>query len=124
MAEYSGAATIVLNGTALAQCDNAQLSVASNDNAVMTLAQGHAGFSDGAETCDLSFDNAIPVAGLEQNFDRFVRDHETVTFGFRIANTIFELSGRFLTLEITSSTNTPNKAALTFKGKVVSTTNA
>ncbi len=120
MSEYSRPYTIAFLGSSLAEAETCEIQYTSNDKPVRTLQKGLSGFSNGAEECTVSFRNAIPLRGFEQDFADFTMKHRTVQFTVREANVISTFEGRIMTTSSSSSVDSPNNLNVQFMGKQLS----
>jgi hypothetical protein len=66
--KYEGAAEIYVNGRLQAEAQSADATVDANDNPVVTMQKGFAGFSDGAGSSKVTIKSAIPRKGYETDF--------------------------------------------------------
>ncbi len=68
MDRYEGPGTIQMDSSTLAEAQSVRVRVASNNNRVRTLRKGLAGRSKGPRETEITVANAVPAAGLEQEF--------------------------------------------------------
>lgn len=68
MDKYVGAASILVKGSLLAEAQRVRVSIRSNANPVRTMKKGLAGRSRGPVTSEITVENAVPRAGMEQDF--------------------------------------------------------
>jgi len=120
MAEYSKRGTLKMNGIPLAEVQEFQEQISSNDKEVLTMAKGMAGHSDGAEMVKLSWKNAVPFAGFEVDFADFAVQHKTATFSIRLANKETTYQGRFTEVNASSSVENPNGVDCSVSASIVS----
>jgi len=66
--QYEGPGQVQIGGRTLAEAESISWNVAANNNRVYTMRKGLAGKSDGARESDVSVENAVPKAGLEDTF--------------------------------------------------------
>lgn len=66
--KYEGPASVLFDGSLLAEAKNIRVSGASGNTPVKTMKKQLAGRSKGAYTASLVVENAVPVAGLEQEY--------------------------------------------------------
>ncbi len=118
--EYSGPGTIYFNGRLLAEASQITVKTTSNDKDVKTLAKGLSGFSNGAQETSVDFDNAVPLEGMEEEFDEICHSHQTVQIGVRFGKVQIEVVGRFMDISQTTDVDNPNKVAVQFKGRRIS----
>jgi hypothetical protein len=122
MSEYSKQGYIILNGIVLTEAGQVRLRINSNDKPVKTLVKGLSGFSDGAEEATVEFQNAIPRAGFEAEFNALCRSHTTVRVGFRIANKQYEMEGRFIDTDTETGVDNVNAVNVSFHGRIINET--
>lgn len=65
---YEGAGQIQINGRTLAEADTVRMRNISNNNRVYTMRKGLAGHSKGPNETEFAVTNAVPKAGLEDDF--------------------------------------------------------
>lgn len=119
MADLSRPGYVIYQGRPLTQVGKVDVSYSSNDMPVETILLGLEGFSDGPAEVNITFDNAIPVAGREVDFANVLLNHTTVNFIFKLAGVAMEARGRLMTVDETSATKSPNGIAVKFHGAIV-----
>lgn len=68
MDHYQGAGSVLMQGSLLAEAQRVRVATKSNANPVKTMRKGLAGRSRGAPTVEITVENAVPRAGLEQPY--------------------------------------------------------
>lgn len=88
---YSNA-YVTIDGRLLTQESSVSIDKKSGLNPVFTVAEGLAGMSQGASTCEVSIDNAVPSADFEFNPDPYMRTGAVVEIGIIMASrqTVFK----------------------------------
>lgn len=119
---YAGAGEVYLNGRLLAEIEECERQLQSNDNEVNTMIKGFAGFSDGPTHVRITGTTAIPKAGYEVDYERAVRLKLTVTFVFIDGGQRLTHVGRITDLTSSRSTSASAKANFTFVGVPVGAT--
>jgi hypothetical protein len=114
--QYEGVAQIFINGRAQAQAKKVTVRGASNDQPVKTMGLGLAGFSDGAGETDIDVESAVPKKGFETSFVRHVTEKKTMSIVYKSGGTRIQVTGRFLTYEISNDVDNPAMTSGAFKG--------
>lgn len=83
---------ISVDGVTLTEETSMTLEKKSGLNPVMTVIGGFAGMSQGATTCEISIDNAVPSRDFEFNPDRYMRLGSVV-------EVIVQMAGRLTTVK-------------------------
>jgi hypothetical protein len=79
MDKYEGPGTIQMDSSTLAEATSVRVRGASNNSRVRTLRRGLAGRSKGPREFEITVANAIPVAGMEQDFIQKMIDDADVS---------------------------------------------
>lgn len=93
--KYEGAAEIYVNGRLQAEAQSCDVTVDANDNAVVTMQKGFAGFSDGAGSSKLTIKSAIPRIGYETDFVDAVVKKKDIAIVVKSAGRRHQFHGRF-----------------------------
>lgn len=84
---YEGPGVVMMDGSLLAEVTSCRVRLASNNNRVRTMRKGLAGRSKGPREAEITCSNAVPVAGLEQEFvEKVINDADVqivIVFGGR-----------------------------------------
>lgn len=114
--EFTKPGTVLFGARPLLYAKSAKFSIESDDKEVKTLALGLAGFSDGAQSCKLSGDFAIPSTGQEVDWPSLAATHTTVDLGYKVAGKTYQMRGRVMSAEIDTSTDNPTLSTFSFSG--------
>lgn len=114
---YEGAGQVFLGGRLLAEVTRCERTITSNDNEVMTMAKGFAGFSDGPVRVEITFDTAIPKAGYEYDYEDAIVNKRTVTFVFVDGEKRLSHVGRITQKSSSRDTGSAASASCTFVGR-------
>jgi hypothetical protein len=119
MSEFSKPVIVKLNGRHVLTAEESDFQVKSNDQAVYTLAEGLAGFSDGAAEATISVQSPVPVEGVEVDWQGMALDHITADMSYNLAGKEYTVRGRVMDSGLASRVNQPNRNSMSFHGKVV-----
>jgi len=119
MRRFAKPGRVYLRGVLVAMASDVGFDGESGDQEVMTNAEGFAGFSDGVDKVSLSFENAIPADGFEQDWMTLTTGHVDVRCSVQIATVRYEVEGRFTRTNIKTTVNSPSGANVSFTGKLV-----
>lgn len=118
MTVFSKPATVLVRGIPMMFIQKASLKINPDDKPILTLALGHAGYSDGAVTAEISCTGVIPLAGFEKDIAAYCMGHQDEEVGFKIAGVTTTVFGRFANFEVDSSTGDANTYQFSFGGSV------
>lgn len=116
-------AKLTLNGRPVLRAGEIDWSIKSNDQPIMTLDEGLAGFSDGAEEFDLTLKQAVPLSGYQIDWMGLARTHTTVRPGLIHGGKSYQLEGRVMDASGSSKVNDASFVNVTIKAKIVAVTN-
>lgn len=117
--KYEGVGEIYVSGRLLAEASKCTWTVVSNDQKVMTMKRGLAGFSDGPTETSISIESAIPRKGYEYDFVTAVKEKKTVTIVTKSGGKRHQVSGRFSQAEWSNSVDSPSLITAQFQGGAV-----
>lgn len=120
MSEFSKPVIVGMNGVQILTASESSFAVKSNDSPVYTLAEGLAGFSDGAAEVTISLQTPIKTTGIEVDWAGLILDHVTIDMSYNLGGREYVVRGRVLDANMDSAVNQPNKAAMSFHGRVIS----
>lgn len=103
--KYQGAAEIYVNGRLQAEAQSADVSIDANDNVVVTMLKGFAGFSDGAGSSKITIKSAIPRKGYETDFVDAVDQKKDVAIVVKSGGRRHQFEGRFQTANWSNATD-------------------
>jgi hypothetical protein len=95
LTKYEGAAELYVNGRLQAEAQSADVAIDANDNVVVTMQKGFAGFSDGAGSSKITVKSAIPRKGYETDFVAAVNEKKDVTIVVKSGGRRHRFEGRF-----------------------------
>ena len=119
MGRYARPGKVYLRGVLIVKASDVNFDGESGDQEINTNVEGFAGFSDGASKVSLSFENAIPETGFEQDWLNLVLNHVDVDVSVRIGTVQYELSGRFTRSNLKTTVNSPAGVNVSFTGRKV-----
>ena len=93
--KYEGAGEIYVNGRLQAEASKCDVAVDANDNVVVTMQKGFAGFSDGAGSSKITVTSAIPRKGYETDFVACVVEKKDVVIVVKSGGRRYRHEGRF-----------------------------
>lgn len=114
--KYEGVGEIYVNARLLAEASKCTVTVVSNDQKVMTMKRGLAGFSDGPTESSISIESAIPRKGYEFDFVNAVNKKLTVRIVVKSGGKRHQFSGRFSQAEWSNSVDSPSMISAQFQG--------
>ncbi len=101
-----------INGTIITEETSITVDKKSGLNPVFTVARGFAGMSQGASTCEVTIENAVPSADFEVNPDRYMRIGEVVELGIIMANRQMVAKGFITDATYSHSVNQESKLSM------------
>lgn len=110
---YSSAYVLV-NGRLLSEEVSVSIKKNSGLNPVFTVAKGLAGFSQGAQTAEITVDNAVPSADFEMNPDDFMKAGAIVEIGVVMANRQSVFKGAIMEADYSHGVNAESKMSFRF----------
>ena len=113
---YEGAGTIAINGRILAEATKFTWTIDTQDNDVLTMRKGLAGFSDGPTKIEMTIDSAVPRKGLESPWFDILLGRKPVSATFKFGGKRITASGRFKTLDGSQDVSSPASATVKFVG--------
>lgn len=121
--ESARRAKLTLNDRPVLYASESDWSIKSNDQAIYTLDEGLAGFSDGAHEFDLTLKQAVPLSGYQIDWMGLCRTHTTIRPGLIHAGKTYKLEGRVMEASSGSKVNEPSMVNVTIKAKIVAVVN-
>lgn len=112
LGNYEGPGKVFFGANLLAEANRVRVSVNANNRRVYTMKRGLAGRSRGATESEITVDNAIPIAGLEEEFYEKCIDNEDVRVVIDQAGKRLQFDGWIDSVE--SEQTTDAAASLTF----------
>lgn len=113
MDQYEGPGEIQLDNRTLAESTSISVSGTGNNNPVRTMKKGLAGRSRGPVEFNITIENAIPKAGLEQEFIRKVVENADVVISHIVADKTYLYDGWVDTVDVSQSTDSPATISFT-----------
>lgn len=114
---------LLLNNRPVLKAGEVDWTIRSNDQAMYTLDEGLAGFSNGAEEIDIQLRQAIPLSGYQIDWPGLVRTHTTIRPTIIRAGKTYELEGRVMEASDSSKVNDGAFVSVTIKARIVAVTN-
>lgn len=105
-------AFLTIDGTILTQETTISVEKKSGLNPVYTVALGFAGMSQGATTCEVSVDNAVPSSDFEFSPDKYMRTGQVVEIGIIMANRQMTAKGFITDATYSHSVNEASKLSM------------
>lgn len=120
LSKYKGAGEIYINGRLIAEATDMEFTIRSNDNKVMTMQKGMAGFSDGPTEVEGTINSAVPKAGYDHEFLDTILDKKEVRVTWITAgNRRVTAEGRFGELRERFDSASPASSSIPFMGKIL-----
>ncbi len=114
--QYEGAGTIGINGRILAEATKFTWTISTNDNEVLTMRKGLAGFSDGVTKIEITIESAVPRVGLESPWFDYILKRKPVSATFKFGGKRVTVAGRFSTLDGSQDVSSAASATVKFVG--------
>lgn len=114
--KYEGVGEIYVNARLLAEASKLTVTVTSNDQKVMTMKKGLAGFSDGPTESSITVESAIPRKGYEYDFVNAVNKKLAVRIVVKSGGKRHSFNGRFSQAEWSNSVDAPSLITGQFMG--------
>lgn len=115
---YEGPGKVYIGANLLAEATRVRLQINGNNRRVRTMQKGAAGRSRGAVDSEGTIDNAIPLAGLEEEFIEKVIDNADVRLVVDVAGKLVQVDGWLEDVEITQGVDDTATATANFLGGV------
>lgn len=106
-----------LNGRVVAEATSFEFTLQSGDNAVMTLLDGFAGFSDGAEQISGTINGVVPKSGYTQDYYDAVRQKKEFRLAFTHGGRRRQAEGRLTEFGGEHSVSATATNKMSFMGK-------
>lgn len=113
---YEGVAEIIYKNRSLAEATSITVADNSNNNSVVTMKKGVAGFSKGAHESEVTIENAVPRVGLEATFVEDVIAGEIITLVFISAGKRYTYEMWVESTEASQSTDSAAARNITCRG--------
>lgn len=110
---YEGPGEIQLGSKTLAEATSVRITIAPNAASVVTMKKGMAGFSDGAVSCTLAVESAVPKAGLEVDFIDLCINLRPVTVSVLFAGKRYSFDGKVTDLSTSNAVGSAASASFT-----------
>lgn len=107
MDKYEGPGTVIIDNSMLMEAQTMRVSVTSNNREVMTMRKGLAGRSTGPRRSEISVENAVLRAGLEQDFDRHLLADKDVAVVIVSAGRRYQFDGWIDSFDLSQSQDGP-----------------
>jgi hypothetical protein len=105
--KYEGVGEIYVNARLLAEASKVEVTITSNDQKVMTMKKGMAGFSDGPTETTISIESAIPRKGFESDFVTAVTQKKPVRITVKSGGKRITVNGRFTEARFNNQVDSP-----------------
>jgi hypothetical protein len=109
-------AYVYWNGKLLMEHASVTVTRSSGSQAVTTVGRGYAGESLGAPTCEVQVDNAVPVAGFEQNMQDFIETLEPGEIGVLVAGLMMTGKGFIVQDSFKHAVNQESGYSFSYRG--------
>jgi hypothetical protein len=103
--DYEGPGKVFFGANALAQAKSVRFNINGNNRRVYTMKKGLAGRSRGPVETEITVDNAVPIAGLEQEYIERCVDNANVRIEIELAGKRYSWDGWIDTVEGSQSTD-------------------
>ena len=113
-------ATVLINGTVIAENTSVKITRDSKANVVETLGKGFAGVSVGAKMITVSVDNAVPSADFEFDPGKYIAELRVAELTIFVSNRTLTTKGFFLSDDFQSAVNSPSSLSFSFVGEYAS----
>lgn len=114
--KYEGVGEIYVNARLLAEANKCEVTITSNDQKVMTMKKGMAGFSDGPTETSISVESAIPRKGFESDFVTAVAQKKAIRITVKSGGKRITVNGRFTESRFSNSVDSPAMISGSFSG--------
>lgn len=103
---------VTVDGKLLTQENSVTVEKKSGLNPVFTVATGFAGMTQGATTCEVSIENAVPSSDFELNPDPYMRTGAVVEVGIIMAGRQTVIKGFITDTTYSHSVNDSSKLSM------------
>lgn len=103
--KYEGVGELQVNNKTLAEASSVSISGASNSTPVTTMRKGLAGRSRGAVQFEISVSNAVPKAGLEDEWIQYMVEDQDMSVSVIFGGRIYVFDGWIDNVDTSQSTD-------------------
>jgi hypothetical protein len=114
--DYLKQLPVFVNGTALEEVTQVELTLDTGLTEIFTVTKGLAGFASGSKKVTISLTGVVPRTGLEQDFWNMANDEEWVTIQVGVGRGDFASTGKFTNVSIKAGVGSTVEVSMTWSG--------